>query len=131
MSSVSAHLGRVAFCFECSEEGFFGAEDLDGRRGVFTEVGETTCVTDQPSADTLSEESRQRGCDEIHFFGQIGDEGFAVIGDGDDTGGKGGDVEHVNVGDGRPHRTAGGIENVLCERCVVVDDGRHFGEFVL
>ena len=64
-----AHLGGITLCLERSEESFFGAKDLDGRGGVFAEVGQTACMTDESRADALSEECRQRGSDEVHFFG--------------------------------------------------------------
>lgn len=92
------HLGRVALGFEGAEKSLLCAEDLYRAGWVLAEIGQGTRVADEAGTDALTQQSGEAGCDLVHFLGEVGSEGLAVVGNGDDAGGKSGDVEHVDVG---------------------------------
>lgn len=56
-------------------------------------------MTDQPSTYPLAQERSQTRCNEVHLLGEVAGERFAVLCDRDNTAGKCGDIEHVDLGE--------------------------------
>ncbi len=124
------HLGRIALGFEGAEKSLLCAEDLYRAGWVLAKVGQGARVANEAGADALAKESGETGGDEVHFLGEVGREGLAVVGDGDDARGEGRDVEHVDVGERRAHGTGGGVDDVLRSRGIVAEEGGEVGELV-
>lgn len=92
------HLGCVALGFESAEKSLLCAEDLYRAGWVLAKVGQGSRVADETSAYTLAKQSGKTRGDKIHFLGQVGSEGLAVVGNRDNACGKSRNVKHVDVG---------------------------------
>ena len=99
-----AVLGRVVLGLEGAEQRFLGAEDLDGARGVFSEVEQAARVADEPCADEVADERSQVGGNGGHTALEVAGELRTVGGDGNDLVTELVDVSHVGFRDVGTHR---------------------------
>ena len=116
-------LGGVALGLQGTEESLLGTEDLDGGGGVLGQVGQATGVGDKTGSDDLTDESSQVRGHNAHLGDQVGVERLAVLSELDNTLGEGDDVLHIRVGDLLTHADLGGINDVLRNALIVLNEG--------
>ena len=64
-------LGRIVFCFQCTEQSLLCSEDLYGTGGVFRQAEQAACMADEPRANKLADQRCQVWCNGIHAVTQV------------------------------------------------------------
>ena len=62
---------RVMLRFECAEERFFCAKDLDRARGVFRQVQQRTRMGDESCADEFADKGGKVRCNSDHAIAEV------------------------------------------------------------
>ena len=92
-------LGGVAFSFEARERAFSAPRICTVLAGYLLRLVRDPAwlMRCAPMCSPIAKQSGEARYNKIHFLGEVGSEGLAVVGDRDDRHGKSGNVEHINV----------------------------------
>jgi hypothetical protein len=82
-------------------------------------------VTDQSSRNGLSNQSGQVGRNNVHLLNQVSSETLPVLGELDNTFGKGTDVDQIDLVDVTAHTGTSGVQYVSCSGFVIIEDLLH------
>lgn len=115
-------LGGVTLGLQGTEKSLLGTENLNSGGGVLGQVGQATGVGDKTGSDDLTDESGKVRGDNAHLGDQVRVERLAVLGELDNTLGERDDVLHVSLGDLLTHAVLGGINDVLGNTLIVLDE---------
>ena len=73
-------LGGIVLGLERTEQRLLGTKDLDGGTGALGQVHEGTSVSDETSADELTNKRSQVGCESLHTRRKVCAEVLTVLG---------------------------------------------------
>lgn len=115
-------LGGVTLGLQGTEKSLLGTENLDSGGGVLGQVGQATSVGDQTGTNDLSDQSSQVRSNNAHLGNQVLVQRLAVLGKADNALGESSDVLHVGFRDILTHAVLGGVNDVLGNTLVILNE---------